>query len=98
KVRQYVMTDSVITLERMIESATSQVARTFRLTDRGTLATGNYADIIVFDPAEFRENATYIEPTLPASGMRWVLVNGVPAVANGELTEALAGRAVRRGR
>ncbi len=97
KIRQYVMTDSVISLERMIESATAQVARTFHLKDRGQLAAGSFADVIIFDPADFRENATYTDPSLLASGMRWVLVNGVIAVADGKLTDALPGRALRRG-
>lgn len=96
KIRQYVLADSVITLERMIESATSQVARTFGIADRGRIEAGVHADIIVFDPAVFRENATYLEPTLLPSGMHWVLVNGTVAVADGRLTHALPGRAIRR--
>jgi N-acyl-D-amino-acid deacylase len=96
KLRRYVLERGVISLERMIQSSTSQVADVFGLARRGRICIGCHADLIVFDPAAVRENATYTEPELLASGMSWVLVNGVPAVANGELTGELAGRAVRR--
>ena len=97
KLRRYVLERGVITLERMIQSSTSQVADAFGLARRGRICVGCYADVIVFDPSEVRENATYTEPELLAGGMSWVLVNGVPTVANGELTGSLAGRTLRRG-
>jgi N-acyl-D-aspartate/D-glutamate deacylase len=46
----------------------------------------------VFDPDTYAARATYEEPTLPAAGVRMVLVNGVPAVENGRLTGAATGR------
>jgi N-acyl-D-amino-acid deacylase len=64
--------------------------------DRGCLDPGCHADVIVFDPATVRENATYLEPALPASGMRWVFVNGVAVVEEGAMTGALPGRALAR--
>jgi len=52
--------------------------------------------VLVFDPQQLREEATYTEPRRLASGMRWVFVNGVAAVADGAATNTLAGRALRR--
>ena len=67
-------------------------ADTFGLADRGRLRPGAFADIVVFDPEAYAARATYEEPTLLAAGVRTVLVNGVPAVDNGALTGAAAGR------
>ena len=64
------------------------------LKDRGLLKAGYYADVVLFDPKRFAARATYEQPTLPAVGVRSVVVNGVLAVDNGVLTGAAAGRAL----
>jgi N-acyl-D-aspartate/D-glutamate deacylase len=64
--------------------------------DRGELRAGAFADVLVFDPQALREEATYTEPRRLATGMRWVLVNGVAAVQEGVATNALAGKALRK--
>jgi N-acyl-D-aspartate/D-glutamate deacylase len=96
KLRHYVLDRPVISMERMIAASTAQVAEAFGLVDRGCLAPGCFADVIVFDPATVRENATYLEPALPATGMRWVFVNGVAVVNDGTMTGALPGRGLAR--
>jgi N-acyl-D-amino-acid deacylase len=96
KLRRYVLDKPVISMERMIQSSTSQVAETFGLERRGRLCVGCFADVIVFDPVAVREVATYVEPALLSEGMRWVFVNGVAVVADGALTDALPGRALTR--
>ena len=50
----------------------------------------------VFDPKTIRDEATYVEPTKLAAGMRYVFVNGTAAVNDGKLTGAMAGKALRR--
>jgi len=70
-------------MERMVQSASAQVADVYGITERGWLKTGYYADVIVFDPKTIRELATYVEPTKLSVGMRWVFVNGKAAVAEG---------------
>ena len=82
----------MLSLRDFIERSTSLPADTFRLSDRGRLRPGAFADILVFDPEAFAERATYEAPTLLAAGVRTVLVNGVVAVDNGALTGAAAGR------
>jgi N-acyl-D-aspartate/D-glutamate deacylase len=96
KLRRYVLDKPIITMERMVASASGQVAATYGLTDRGVLRAGAFADVLVFNPAELREEATYTEPRKLASGMRWVFVNGRAAVANGSATTVMAGKALRR--
>lgn len=96
KIRKYVLDQSVISMARMVESSSGQVASVYGLRDRGVLRVGAFADVIVFDPATIRDEATYTAPTTLATGMRWVFVNGAAAVANGKPTSAMAGRALRR--
>jgi N-acyl-D-amino-acid deacylase len=72
------------------------VAATYGLSDRGVLRAGALADVIVFDPATIRDEATYTAPTRLATGMRWVFVNGKAAVRDGAVAGVFAGRALRR--
>jgi N-acyl-D-amino-acid deacylase len=71
------------------------VAERLGISDRGRLATGMHADVVVFDPAEVRDPATFADPHRLAEGVRDVWVNGVATVRGGEHTGALAGRFVR---
>ncbi len=98
KIRRYVLDTPVISMARMIQSSSGQVAATYGIADRGVVRAGAFADVIVFDPATIRERATYTAPTELAEGMRWVFVNGVAAVADGAPTGSLSGRALRRER
>ena len=94
--RQYVFTKHVLTLPQAIHRSSALTAATLRLPERGVLAVGNFADVIAFDTATVADRATYRQPTLLATGMRYVLVNGKLAVDGGNFTGALAGRALRR--
>jgi N-acyl-D-aspartate/D-glutamate deacylase len=96
KIRRYVLDKPVITMERMIQSSSQQVAEVYGIRDRGSIRSGYFADVIVFDPATIREQATYVEPEKLSSGMRWVLVNGQLAVADGQPTNVLAGKGLRK--
>ena len=96
KIRRYVIEQHVITMERMVQSSSGQVATVYGLTDRGVLRAGAFADVIVFDPSTIRDQATYTQPRKLATGMRWVFVNGVAAVANGAPKSVMAGRTLRR--
>jgi N-acyl-D-amino-acid deacylase len=74
---------------------TSLPADTLRIKDRGRLAAGNFADIVVFDPKTIADRATYEKPHQYAVGVREVWVNGVQVVKDGEHTGAKPGRVVR---
>jgi N-acyl-D-amino-acid deacylase len=96
KIRRYVLDKPVITMERMIQSSSQQVAEVYGIANRGALKVGNFADVIVFDPATIREQATYEEPEKLSVGMRWVFVNGTLAVEAGNPTGAMAGKGLRK--
>jgi N-acyl-D-amino-acid deacylase len=65
------------------------------LNDRGYLKPGHFADVVVFNPAEIIDGATFDEPFNSPAGIPWVFVNGKAAVKNGEPTKSLSGRALR---
>ena len=92
----YVREGKVLSLREFIDRSSAVTARIFKLEDRGQLRRGAFADIAVFDPASYAARATYERPELTATGMRQVLVNGVLAVENGEITGAAAGRALAK--
>ena len=92
---KYVRQDSVITLEFAIRKMTSLAAQRVGVMDRGLLRPGMYADITVFDPNTVIDNATYEQPQQLATGITYVIVNGVPVVDGGKVTSALPGRAIR---
>lgn len=92
---KYVRDEKIISLEEAVRRLTSLPATNLRLTKRGTLAAGNYADIVIFDPAAINDNATFEKPHQYASGVMHVLVNGQLVLKNGEHTGAKPGRFVR---
>ncbi|HEX6307301.1 MAG TPA: D-aminoacylase [Longimicrobiales bacterium] len=96
KLRRYVLERAVVTLEQAIRSMTVLPAAVMRLTDRGILRTGAYADIVVFDLARVRDTATYQQPHQLAEGMVHVIVNGRPALDNGSFVEELHGTVLSR--
>jgi N-acyl-D-amino-acid deacylase len=93
--RKYVREEHRLTLEDAIRKFTSLPAQRMRLGDRGVLKVGMWADVVVFDPATVRDLATFDRPNQLSQGMQWVLVNGVPVVADAEATGALPGRVLR---
>ena len=67
-----------------------------RFADRGVLKAGMWADVVVFDPETIRDVATFDQPNQLSEGMRFVLVNGVPVIDEGKMTNALPGKVVVR--
>jgi dihydroorotase/N-acyl-D-amino-acid deacylase len=92
---KYVREEQVLTLEEAIRKATSQAAIRVGITDRGLLRPGMFADVVVFDPLTVKDEATFAEPNRYSTGMRHVLVNGTAVVADGAITAARPGRALR---
>jgi N-acyl-D-amino-acid deacylase len=93
--RKYVREERRMRLEEAIRKFTSLPASRVRLNDRGVLKAGLWADIVVFDPEQITDKATFSAPNQLSVGMQWVLVNGVPVIADGVATNALPGRVLR---
>jgi N-acyl-D-aspartate/D-glutamate deacylase len=89
---QYVRKDHALTLPDAIRKMTALPAQRMGLTRRGVIKDGMWADIVVFDPSKLRAPATFEQPKQLAQGMSWVLVNGVPVIADGRMTDALPGK------
>ncbi len=87
----------LIPIETAVHKMTGATARALKLADRGLLRVGYCADVTVFDPADFKDRATYADPHRYPSGARTtVLVNGVPVVEDAVHTGALPGKVLRR--
>ena len=93
--RKYVREENQLTLPDAIRKFTALPAQRMRLTDRGVLKQGMWADVVVFDPATIRDKATFENPNQLSEGMAFVLVNGVPVIENGKMTGALPGKVLR---
>jgi N-acyl-D-amino-acid deacylase len=92
---KYVRDEKVIPLEDAVRKLTLLPATTLRITERGKLAPGYFADVVVFDPKTVNEHGTYEKPHQYATGVRHVWVNGVQVLKDGDHTGAKPGRVVR---
>ena len=92
---KYVRDEKIISLQEAVRRLTGLPATNLRLKKRGLLSAGNYADIVIFDPAAIKDNSTFEKPHQYASGVLHVLVNGTLVLKNGEHTGAKPGRFVK---
>jgi N-acyl-D-amino-acid deacylase len=90
----YVRDEKLLSLEEAIHKLTGMPAALLHLKKRGELRIGNYADIVVFDPATVRANSTYEKPHQLATGVKNVFVNGTEVLKDGQHTGATPGRVV----
>jgi N-acyl-D-aspartate/D-glutamate deacylase len=95
KIGRYALEEKLISLEHAIRSASGLPADILRLPERGYLKPGYFADVVVFDPQTFRDQATYDRPHQYSTGVRWLFVNGVPVIHEGRYTGALPGKVLR---
>jgi predicted amidohydrolase YtcJ len=98
---RYALDDKLMTLEQAIRSCSGLPAEVLGLPDRGVVRAGAVADLVVFDPATFRDASTFDQPTLYAPGVKHLFVNGQALIAYGDLQVGanskakLPGRALR---
>jgi N-acyl-D-amino-acid deacylase len=92
---KYVREEKALTLPQAIHKLAALPAATLSLQDRGMLKAGDFADVVVFDPATIQDHATFERPHQLATGVDEVWVNGVRALRHGEATGAASGRVVR---
>jgi N-acyl-D-aspartate/D-glutamate deacylase len=93
---EYVRDRMVLPLEEAVRKMTSLPAGHFRFEGRGVIREGAFADLVLFDPARVRDNATYAAPHAFPSGLPHVLVNGVFVVRGGRPTGARPGQVLTR--
>jgi N-acyl-D-amino-acid deacylase len=93
---RYVREKKVIGLEEAVRRMTSLPAETFRLKDRGVLKVGASADVVIFDLEKIADPSSFNDPHHYSEGFSEVLVNGVPVIREGKLTEARPGGALRK--
>lgn len=92
---KYVREDQVITLPDAIRKLSKLPATNLKIRDRGELAAGYFADIVIFDPSTVSDHATFDAPHQYSTGMEHVIVNGEPVIHCGDHTGALPGQVVR---
>ena len=92
---KYVREEKALTLEEAVRRLTSFPAGNLKIKDRGSLKSGNFADVVVFDPAKVADHATFEKPHQLATGVIHVFVNGVQVLKDQEHTGAKPGRFVR---
>jgi N-acyl-D-amino-acid deacylase len=93
--RKYVREEHELTLADAVRKFSALPAQRMRLTDRGVLKQGMWADVVIFDPGKITDKATFEDPNQFSEGMEFVLVNGVPVIADGKMTGALPGKVLR---
>jgi N-acyl-D-amino-acid deacylase len=95
-IRYFSLERKLFPLEEAVRKMTSAPARRLRLMNRGHILPDYYADLILFSPENFQDRATFERPAQLASGLDWVLVNGVAVVEEGKLCERNSGQILRR--
>ena len=94
--RQFVRETADFTVEEAVRKLAAAPADRLGLTDRGRIENGAWADVVVFDPARFRERGTLEAPNRLATGVAHVVVNGVVSMEGGAFTGDRGGRVLRR--
>jgi len=93
---RYVRDEQRLTMAAAVHKMTGLPASRLGFTDRGLVAPGYVADLVLFDPAVIADRATYAEPHCYAVGIRHLLVAGRPVVWNGTLTGQRPGKVLRK--
>ena len=93
---KYVRDEKVISLEEAVRKMTSLPAATLGLADRGTIAPGKWADLVIFDPATVADKATFEQPFQYPVGIDTVIVNGEVVLDEGQHTGKRPGKVLRR--
>jgi len=93
---KYVREEHVISLEEAVRKMSSLPANILGLADRGRIAPGMIADLVVFDPARVQDHATFTRPLVYSTGIDEVIVNGRVVLDGARVTDYGAGRVLRR--
>jgi N-acyl-D-amino-acid deacylase len=94
-IEQFVVARKLFSLEEAIYKMTALPASRLNLSRRGTIAPGQIADVLVFDPANVKHKNDFVNPHVYSTGMDHVFVNGKPAIENGKVNGTLNGKVLR---
>ena len=94
-IEQFVEQRGLFSLEEAIYKMTALPASRLNLTRRGRIAPGQFADVLIFDPKNVKQNNDFVIPHVYSTGMDYVFVNGKPALENGKPNGELPGRVIR---
>ncbi|MEP6812614.1 MAG: amidohydrolase family protein, partial [Actinomycetota bacterium] len=92
---RFAIREGLLPVEEAVSRLTARAADRLGLTDRGRIAVGQRADLVLLDPARYVDNATYDDPKQSPDGVLGVWVNGARVVENGSLTGARPGGVLR---
>ena len=95
KIGYFAIEEKTLPVEQAIRSASGLPADILKLGDRGYLKVGSFADIVAFDPTIYRDTATFDKPHQYAKGVKWLYVNGVAVIENGNDVAKLPGRVLK---
>ena len=96
KFNKYVQEDNLLGIGQFINRSSSKTAQIFKIPNRGKLLVGYFADIIVFDPKEFKDKATYKDAFQLSEGLEYSIVNGTLAISQGKFTGQLSGKVLKK--
>src|SRR3989344_1385499 len=94
--RKYIKENNLLSLEQAIEKITSKPAKLFGIKNRGLIQKGNFADLVIFDPGEITDKATFKNPYQYSAGMKEVLVNGQFALHEGKFVKSFSGKVLKK--
>lgn len=97
-ISEMVNNKKLLSLAKAIQKSTGVCAEHFRIKDRGKIAVGYYADLVLFDPETIRDFATFDNPFIAPKGIEMILVNGQIAAMQGEVTGSLPGKVLEMGK
>ncbi len=95
-IRKYVVEQQALFIEQAVHKMSGLSAQTLQLEDRGTLAVGKKADVIIFDPNNVKDTATFPNPHELAEGFEWVIVNGEIAKQGDEFANKRSGVVLKK--
>jgi N-acyl-D-amino-acid deacylase len=92
---KYVREEKVISLEEAVRKLTSLPAANLRISKRGTIKEGYFADLAIFNADSIQDHAAFEAPRQFATGMKHVFVNGIQVLRNGEHSGSFPGKVIR---
>ncbi|MBE9489385.1 MAG: amidohydrolase family protein, partial [Bacteroidetes bacterium] len=92
KYHKYVLEEKIIDLPTFINNSSAKTAEIYKIPNRGKLIEGYYADVIIFNPQTFKDNADYIDAFQFSEGLEYSIINGKISIEKGVFLDAMNGK------